>query len=430
MSLMKMSSLRCHNCGSSLPKHRTTCANCGVSVSAQHFQNTAIFSSNPVHSFEPAIEHLVPSELLKLLAKWSVSTAESLYSVRVNGRKYPLPYVHMLRRVVEQKWLPPDASVFDQATGQWYEASHFLTLYERRQTTPKQKIHLADKMLRDHRLEPSSNRRIRIAEREATEGNLGRALCLYEEVVQAHPEDLAARQRLEKLRFSFAQQSTLQIVRPPSKQTTSSMAEEDVLSLDDVIEDDESDEVGLPALQFQDTSNEIHKGTAVVSQKASNHTVESSIEHTLDVLFASSVVPEVVPSQLFDSLTFSHSTQQVDWKELERLFHKAGHLDRERETLQRAFIYSQHVCLVYVNVELIGAARALSDGVACATLCDLVISPRFPQELICSALVGALLEEIDVQRVFLVDGMQYFDSLSSLGFRNQEGVLMRTEDLV
>ena len=65
----------------------------------------------------------------------------------------------------------------------------------------------------------------------------------------------------------------------------------------------------------------------------------------------------------------------VDWDELSQLYRVAPLGDKKPEDLRVVFSNSRYKCFVYDDGKLIGAGRALADGIDCAYLCDIAIHP-------------------------------------------------------
>ena len=65
----------------------------------------------------------------------------------------------------------------------------------------------------------------------------------------------------------------------------------------------------------------------------------------------------------------------VDWHELEALYHAAPLGQKEAARLQVAFTNSMFRCFVYDGGKLVAAGRALADGVDCSYICDIAVMP-------------------------------------------------------
>jgi ribosomal protein S18 acetylase RimI-like enzyme len=67
----------------------------------------------------------------------------------------------------------------------------------------------------------------------------------------------------------------------------------------------------------------------------------------------------------------------VDWDELSELYRLAPLGDKKPEDLKIVFSNSRYKCFVYDDDQLIGAGRALADGIDCSYLCDIAIHPDY-----------------------------------------------------
>jgi ribosomal protein S18 acetylase RimI-like enzyme len=65
----------------------------------------------------------------------------------------------------------------------------------------------------------------------------------------------------------------------------------------------------------------------------------------------------------------------VDWHELEALYHAAPLGKKEAARLQTAFSNSMFRCFVYDEGRLVAAGRALADGADCSYICDIAVMP-------------------------------------------------------
>jgi ribosomal protein S18 acetylase RimI-like enzyme len=72
---------------------------------------------------------------------------------------------------------------------------------------------------------------------------------------------------------------------------------------------------------------------------------------------------------------FEQST--IDWVELSNLYRIAPLGEKKPDDLKRAFSNSMYKCFVTDHGALVGAGRALADGVDCAYLCDIAVHPEF-----------------------------------------------------
>jgi ribosomal protein S18 acetylase RimI-like enzyme len=82
----------------------------------------------------------------------------------------------------------------------------------------------------------------------------------------------------------------------------------------------------------------------------------------------------------------------VDWIELSMLYRIAPLGDKKPDDLKLAFSNSMYKCFILDGGALIGAGRALADGVDCSYLCDIAIHPAFQGQGLGKAIITKLTE--------------------------------------
>ncbi len=75
------------------------------------------------------------------------------------------------------------------------------------------------------------------------------------------------------------------------------------------------------------------------------------------------------------ALDWTDSLSNIDWNELAALYHAAPLGNKNSKDLETAFSNSLFKCFVYDSGTLVGAGRALADGVDCSYLCDIAVLP-------------------------------------------------------
>ena len=74
-------------------------------------------------------------------------------------------------------------------------------------------------------------------------------------------------------------------------------------------------------------------------------------------------------------LTWTYTTNAVDWDELSALYKAAPLGDKPPEHLQQVFSNSLFKCFVREGGRLVAAGRALADGRDCSYICDIAVMP-------------------------------------------------------
>ncbi len=82
----------------------------------------------------------------------------------------------------------------------------------------------------------------------------------------------------------------------------------------------------------------------------------------------------------------------IDWVDLSNLYRIAPLGDRKPEDLKLAFSNSLYKCFALEDSLLIGAGRAVADGIDCAYLCDIAVHPDFQGRGLGTAIVSKLKE--------------------------------------
>ena len=82
----------------------------------------------------------------------------------------------------------------------------------------------------------------------------------------------------------------------------------------------------------------------------------------------------------------------IDWNELSELYRIAPLAEKKPEDLKRAFANSMFKCFVYEDGVLVGAGRALADGVDCSYLCDVAVHPKLQGRGLGGEIVDKLVE--------------------------------------
>ncbi len=72
---------------------------------------------------------------------------------------------------------------------------------------------------------------------------------------------------------------------------------------------------------------------------------------------------------------WSHSVDSLDWDELAALYRAAPLGNKNPGGLRTAFTNSMFRCFVREDGKLVGAGRALADGVDCSYICDVALLP-------------------------------------------------------
>ena len=86
------------------------------------------------------------------------------------------------------------------------------------------------------------------------------------------------------------------------------------------------------------------------------------------------------------------SADAVDWAQLVELYRIAPLGQKTTAELQVCFSNSRYVCFVYDGERLVGAGRALADGLDCSYLADIAVHPEYQGTGIGKSIVNRLVE--------------------------------------
>jgi len=89
---------------------------------------------------------------------------------------------------------------------------------------------------------------------------------------------------------------------------------------------------------------------------------------------------------------WTHNIDEVEWGILSELYRIAPLGEKTAEDLALVFANSRYRCFVYSANQLIGAGRALADGLDCSYICDVAVHPAFQGEGLGKAIINKLVE--------------------------------------
>lgn len=128
-------------------------------------------------------------------------------------------------------------------------------------------------------------------------------------------------------------------------------------------------------------------------------------------------------------LVWSDRLDDVDWEELSALYRAAPLGNKSAGWLREAFANSRLRCFVRDGGRLVGAGRALSDGVDCAYICDIAVMPSHQGGGLGKQLVGTLVERAKGHRkiiLYAVPGREPF--YRKFGFRRMRTAMAIFDD--
>jgi GNAT superfamily N-acetyltransferase len=119
-------------------------------------------------------------------------------------------------------------------------------------------------------------------------------------------------------------------------------------------------------------------------------------------------------------ILFRNDLSNVDWPALKAAV-AADDFDNGRtpDQLRQSFENSYAVCIAWEDGQLIGTARALSDGVCNAYLVDVWTASHFRSRGVASQMIESLLRRLEGQHVYLQSAPDTADFYRGLGFVEQ-----------
>lgn len=76
-------------------------------------------------------------------------------------------------------------------------------------------------------------------------------------------------------------------------------------------------------------------------------------------------------------ISWIYDYKDVNWHELSDLYRIAPLGEKSPTDLKTVFSNSKFTCFIYADNVLVGAGRALADGVDCSYICDVAIHPEY-----------------------------------------------------
>jgi ribosomal protein S18 acetylase RimI-like enzyme len=88
-----------------------------------------------------------------------------------------------------------------------------------------------------------------------------------------------------------------------------------------------------------------------------------------------------------------YDDHNIDWDALSTLYKIAPLGKKDPQKLKIAFDNSMYKCFVYDNEKLVGAGRALADGIDTSYICDVAIHPKYQGQGLGKAIMQYLMQE-------------------------------------
>ena len=127
------------------------------------------------------------------------------------------------------------------------------------------------------------------------------------------------------------------------------------------------------------------------------------------------------------NLVISSDCAGVDWQALTDLIRRAPLGDRPVALTERVFTGSYLCVFAYSDGRLVGAARAISDGVTSSAIYDVVVDPDYQGRGIGKQVMLFMLERLPKTSVMLVSVARHQAFYRRLGFKKLTTAYMLKE---
>lgn len=111
---------------------------------------------------------------------------------------------------------------------------------------------------------------------------------------------------------------------------------------------------------------------------------------------------EASGSSLPEGYTFDYDLADLDWDQLSEMYRLAPLGDKRPDWLRMVFGHSMFRSLVYTDGQLVGAGRALADGLDAAYLADIAVHPDHQNRGLGLAIVRDLVRQCTGHRKIIL----------------------------
>jgi ribosomal protein S18 acetylase RimI-like enzyme len=129
------------------------------------------------------------------------------------------------------------------------------------------------------------------------------------------------------------------------------------------------------------------------------------------------------------TMVWTDSLDDIDWSELSTLYRLAPLGNKSPDWLRTAFSNSMFRCFAFKDGVLVGAGRALADGVDCSYICDVAVLPSHQGQGLGREIISTLVSLSQHHRkiiLYSVPGKESF--YRKFGFRRMSTAMAIFED--
>jgi aralkylamine N-acetyltransferase len=123
------------------------------------------------------------------------------------------------------------------------------------------------------------------------------------------------------------------------------------------------------------------------------------------------------------SIRYTRTLDGIDWHMFATVFERASLGTPQATDLEKSYRNSAVYVFAHHAEVLIGAARALSDGVYHAEICDTVVLPAYQGQGIGRHMIEILLRDLSGQKIMLTSSFGKEGFYKKLGFRRHKTAL-------
>jgi ribosomal protein S18 acetylase RimI-like enzyme len=117
------------------------------------------------------------------------------------------------------------------------------------------------------------------------------------------------------------------------------------------------------------------------------------------------------------NLKITNSTENINWELVSTILAKAGLSSSEPEICKRAFLGSQVTVFAFDDENMVGTARAISDGVKQAAIYDVAILPEYQGKGIGKIMMESIMNKLQGCNFILYANVGKEGFYEKLGFK-------------
>lgn len=123
------------------------------------------------------------------------------------------------------------------------------------------------------------------------------------------------------------------------------------------------------------------------------------------------------------NIRFTHTLEGIDFEWLAELYRRSRNKQRTARDVEAAFRASYATVVAWEEGKVVGAVRAISDGIYFAAIIDMAVDPDHQGLGLGTTLMNALLELLPRCKVYLrgIEGTETF--YKRFGFKVEEGAM-------